>query len=151
MSNPANFNDHRRALMRLSVQMPALVAAYTVTKERKYADQAIRHARAWFMSRATRMTPSLRYAQAIQGRVTGRGTGIIDTIHLVEVVRALEQLEGARVDARGRGGPKRWFADYLDWLTTDKYGTDERDTTNNHATCWVMQVARSRTTPATAR
>src|SRR4029079_4395234 len=36
---------------------------------------------------------------------------------------------------------RRWFADYLEWLTTDKYGTDERDTTNNHATCWVMQVA----------
>ncbi|HXT30743.1 MAG TPA: alginate lyase family protein, partial [Vicinamibacterales bacterium] len=28
LSNPANFNDHRRALMRFSVQMPALVAAY---------------------------------------------------------------------------------------------------------------------------
>ena len=27
MSNPANFNDHRRALMRLSVQVPALTAA----------------------------------------------------------------------------------------------------------------------------
>jgi len=36
---------------------------------------------------------------------------------------------------------RRWFADYLEWLTTDRYGTDERDTTNNHATCWVMQVA----------
>ena len=23
----------------------------------------------------------------------------------------------------------------------DKFGIDERDTTNNHATCWVMQVA----------
>ena len=38
MSNPGNFNDHRRALMRLSVQMPALTAAYTLTKDRKYAD-----------------------------------------------------------------------------------------------------------------
>jgi hypothetical protein len=141
MSNPGNFNDHRRALMRLSVQMPALVAAYTVTKERKYADHAIRHARAWFMSRATRMTPALRYAQAIQGRVTGRGTGIIDTIHLVEVVRALERLEGMRGwTSEDAAVTKRWFADYLEWLTTDKYGIDERDTTNNHATCWVMQV-----------
>ena len=26
MSNPGNFNEHRRALMRLSVQMPALVS-----------------------------------------------------------------------------------------------------------------------------
>ena len=34
--NPGNFNDHRRALMRLSVLMPALVAAYTATKDHKY-------------------------------------------------------------------------------------------------------------------
>ena len=141
-SNPANFNDHRRALMRLSVQMPALVAAYTLTKERKYAAHAARHARAWFMSRSTRMTPALRYAQAIQGRVTGRGIGIIDTIHLVEVARALERLDGARDwTPEDAAATRRWFADYLEWLTTDQYGRDERDTTNNHATCWVMQVA----------
>ena len=142
MSNPGNFNDHRRALMRLSVEMPALVAAYTLTKDRKYAIAAERHARAWFLGRSTRMNPSLRYAQAIHGRVTGRGTGIIDTIHLVEVVRALERLEGApgwsKDDA---AATRRWFDDYLAWLTTDQYGKDERDATNNHATCWVMQVA----------
>src|SRR3954468_13157187 len=44
MSNPANFADHRRALMRLSVQMPALTAAYTLTKDPKYAAAAARHA-----------------------------------------------------------------------------------------------------------
>ena len=142
LSNPGNFNDHRRALMRFSVQMPALVAAYTVTKEHKYAVHAARHARAWFMGRTTRMTPALRYAQAIQGRVTGRGTGIIDTIHLVEVARALERLEGFRGWSQDdAAAARRWFADYLEWLTTDQYGKDERDTTNNHATCWVMQVA----------
>ena len=142
MSNPDNFNDHRRALMRFSVQMPALTAAYTLTKDPKYATHAARHARAWFMGRTTRMNPALRYAQAIHGRATGRGTGIIDTIHLVEVVRALERLDGARGWSRDDAvETKRWFADYLEWLTTDKYGIDERDTTNNHATCWVMQVA----------
>ncbi len=34
------------------------------------------------------MNPNLQYAQAIKGRFTGRGTGIIDTLHLVEVARA---------------------------------------------------------------
>jgi Alginate lyase len=142
MSNPGNFNEHRRALMRLSVQVPALVAAYTLTKDRTYARLAERHARAWFVSRSTRMTPALRYAQAIHGRVTGRGTGIIDTIHLVEVARALERLDEAPGWSRHEATETRqWFADYLDWLTTDQYGKDERDATNNHATCWVMQVA----------
>src|SRR5437762_11115194 len=51
MSNPGNFNDHRRALMRLSVQMPALTTAYVLTKDRKYSMAAARHARAWFVSR----------------------------------------------------------------------------------------------------
>jgi len=142
LSNPDNFNEHRRALMRFSVQMPALVAAYTLTKDQKYATQAQRHARAWFISRSTRMTPALRYAQAIHGRSTGRGTGIIDTIHLVEVARALERLDGVRGWSRDDADlARRWFADYLEWLTTDQYGRDERDATNNHATCWVMQVA----------
>ncbi len=142
MSNPGNFNDHRRALMRLSVQMPALTAAYTLTKDGKYAKVAEHHAHAWFVSRPTRMTPALRFAQAIHGRVTGRGTGIIDTIHLVEVARALERLDGAPGWSRDEAAEtRRWFAEYLDWLTTDQYGKDERDATNNHATCWVMQVA----------
>jgi hypothetical protein len=142
MSNPGNFNDHRRALMRLSVEMPALVAAYTLTHDRRYALAAERHARAWFLSPATRMNPSLRYAQAIHGRFTGRGTGIIDTIHLVEVTRALARLDGAPGWTKDDGlVTRRWFDDYLEWLTTDQYGKDERDTINNHATCWVMQVA----------
>ncbi|HEV2689818.1 MAG TPA: alginate lyase family protein, partial [Bryobacteraceae bacterium] len=142
MSNPDNFDDHRRALMRLSVQMPALSAAWMITKQRRYADHAARHSRAWFLDDATRMNPDLRYAQAIHGRFTGRGTGIIDTIHLVEVARAASALEpsGALSDA-DRAGIRRWFATYLDWLTTSKNGTDERDAKNNHGTCWVMQAA----------
>ena len=142
MSNPNNFDEHRKALMRLSVQMPALTAAYTITKDKRYALAAEKHIRAWFESRQTKMTPALRYAQAIHGRTTGRGTGIIDTIHLVEVAKALERLDGAPDWSRDDATlARQWFADYLDWMTTDQNGKDERDATNNHATCWVMQVA----------
>jgi Alginate lyase len=142
MTNPANFVEHRRALMRLSVQLPALVEAWRLTHEARYAAHAARHLRAWFVDPATRMNPSLQYAQAIHGRVTGRGTGIIDTIHLVEVARATEQLNGAPGWKPGdEAAVKRWFADYLTWMTTHEYGIAERDTKNNHATCWVMQVA----------
>ena len=142
MSNPNNFTAHRRYLMRLSVQVPALVAAWKLTKAPRYAKLAARHLRAWFIDDSTRMNPNLQYAQAIHGRFTGRGTGIIDTIHLVEVARAIELLEGSlaltQADIRGI---KQWFADYLTWMTTSKNGTDERDAKNNHGTCWVMQVA----------
>jgi hypothetical protein len=142
MSNPDNFDDHRKAMRRLSVDVPALVAAWRLTGEARYAEHAVRHLRAWFVDDATRMSPHLRYAQAIHGRVTGRGTGIIDTLHLVEVARAAEVLAGAPAfDAAARGGVRAWFADYVRWMTTDKNGIEERDAKNNHASCWALQAA----------
>jgi len=142
MSNPDNFTDHRRYLMRLSVQVPALAAAWKISKDSRYAAHAARHLRAWFIDERTRMNPHLQYAQAIHGRVTGRGTGIIDTIHLVEVARAVEVLESSRaLQPAELGEIKKWFAAYLNWMTTHSYGIEEREAKNNHGTCWVMQVA----------
>jgi len=142
MTNPDNFTDHRRYLMRLSVQVPALVAAWKLTKEKRYATHAAQHLRAWFIDERTRMNPNLQYAQAIKGRVTGRGIGIIDTIHLVEVAQAIKVMEkSGALSVNERMGIKQWFADYLGWMTTHKYGIDEREAKNNHGTCWVMQVA----------
>jgi hypothetical protein len=142
MTNPDNFVEHRRALMRLSVQVPALVAAWKLTRDARYAQHAALHLRAWFIDVSTRMNPDLQFAQAIKGRFTGRGTGIIDTIHLVEVARAIEAMHGSgALTAREQQALKEWFAAYLRWITTNKNGIDERDAKNNHGTCWVMQVA----------
>jgi hypothetical protein len=141
-SNPDNFVDHRRALVRLSIEMPALTAARKLTSDDRYAAHARRHLRAWFVDPSTRMTPSLEYAQAIHGIATGRGTGIIDTIHLVEVARAIEVLQrGGALPGTELQPIRAWFADYIRWMTTHPYGIEERDATNNHGTCWVMQVA----------
>ena len=142
MTNPDNFVAHRRYLMRLSVQVPALVAAWKLTKDPRYARHAVKHLHAWFVAADTRMNPNLQYAQAIHGRFTGRGIGIIDTIHLVEVARAIEVLESSSSVTAAEFQPiKKWFSDYLTWMTTSKNGSDERDAKNNHGTCWVMQVA----------
>ncbi|MCM3873624.1 MAG: alginate lyase family protein [Pyrinomonadaceae bacterium] len=142
MTNPDNFTDHRRYLMRLSIQVPALVAAWKLTNDKRYSIHAAKHLRAWFIDERTRMTPNLQYAQAIKGRVTGRGIGIIDTIHLVEVAQAIKVLEtSGSLSANEQKGIKQWFADYLAWMTTHKHGVDEREAKNNHGTCWVMQVA----------
>jgi hypothetical protein len=142
MTNPDNFTDHRRYLMRLSMQVPTLVAAWKLTKDPRYARHAAQHLRAWFLDKRSRMNPNLQYAQAIHGRATGRGIGIIDTIHLVEVARAIEVLQGSGALTQAElGGIKKWFADYLQWMTTNPNGLEEREAKNNHGTCWVMQVA----------
>ena len=141
LTNPDNFVDHRRYLMRLGVQVPALVAAWQLTGKPSYAAKAREHLRAWFIEPETRMNPNLQYSQAIKGRFTGRGIGIIDTIHLVEVARAIEVLENSKgIPSDESVGVNKWFSDYLQWMTTHQYGIDERDAKNNHGTCWVMQV-----------
>ena len=69
------------------------MAAYKLTGDEKYAEHAVKHLLAWFVDPATVMNPNLMYGQAIMGRVTGRGIGIIDTLHLAEVARAVQVLE----------------------------------------------------------
>ena len=141
-SNPDIFSRHRWAMVRLARGVGALGAAFKITGERKYADQALVHLRAWFVDPATRMNPSLLYSQAILGSVTGRGVGIIDTIHLIEVSATVEILVARGAMPAPDAGPiTSWFRDYLTWLTTSPFGIDERDRGNNHGTCWVMQVS----------
>jgi hypothetical protein len=142
MTNPDNFTAHRRAMIRFSTIVGALASAYKITGDVRYVQQALVHLRAWFIDPATRMAPHLSYAQAIQGRATGRGIGIIDTIHLMEVAQGvMVMMETKSFDADTRRGVIAWFKEYLAWLTTHAYGKDEMNAKNNHGTCWVMQVA----------
>jgi hypothetical protein len=142
MSNPGNFTDHRKAMIRLSQITGLLASAYKITGDEKYVRQAFLHLKAWFADTITRMNPSLLFAQAIKGRFTGRGTGIIDTIHLIEVAQAILVMEKANcVDKKLLEAIKSWFSEYLEWLMTHQYSIDEMNSKNNHATCWVMQVA----------
>jgi hypothetical protein len=142
MTNPDNFVDHRLAMIRLSRIAGTLASAYKVTGYEKYVTAAFSHFKAWFADTATMMNPSLLYSQAIKGRYTGRGIGIIDTIQLMEVAQAILVMEKAKcVDKELLAAVKSWFSEYLDWLMTHPYSKDEMNAKNNHATCWVMQVA----------
>jgi hypothetical protein len=141
-SNPDNFTAHRHAMVRFSRIAGAMASAYLLTGDEKYVRQIINHAKAWFTDTATLMNPNLLYAQAIKGRATGRGVGIIDTIHLMEVAQALHTVRNASyINDSDREAIRRWFVDYLTWLMTHPYSEQEKNAANNHATCWVMQVA----------
>lgn len=142
MTNPDNFTDHRKAMVRFSRIVGSLASAYRITGDEKYVQAALSHLQAWFVDPGTMMYPSLLYAQAIKGRYTGRGIGIIDTIQLIEVAQALRVMENAKcVDNKLLAAVKSWFSEYLEWLMTHQYSKDEMNARNNHATCWVMQVA----------
>lgn len=141
-TNPENFTAHRRLLLDMARDVGALAAAYDLTGEERFAAAAVRHLRVWFVDPATRMNPSLPYAQAIKGVATGRGIGIIDTVHLAEVALAIEALRGSRsLTVADEAALTGWFRDYLRWITTHPYGLDEARQENNHGTCWVLQAA----------
>ena len=142
LTNPDNFTAHRKAMIRFSKVIGSLTSAYIITKEKKYTSHAMTHLKAWFIDTATMMNPSLLYAQAIKGKVTGRSIGIIDMIQMMEVAQGVMVMEKAKlINQEDLQKIKNWFSAYLKWVTTHPYGIEERDTKNNHATCWVMQVA----------
>ena len=142
MTNPENFVDHRKVMIRLSQIVGTLASAYKITGNEKYVKQAFIHLKAWFVVPETRMNPSLLYSQAIKGKFTGRGIGIIDTIQLMEVAQGIIAMQNAKcIDKQLLTDIKKWFSDYLLWLTTHQYGKDEMNAKNNHGTCWAMQAA----------
>lgn len=141
-TNPDNFNAHREALIGLGVKAPALVAAWRLTRDKRYAAHFLKHLRAWFVDPATKMNPNLEYAQAILGVSTGRGTGVIDTLQWTDLVRGLRLMEAAGGLSAAEIAPiKGWFAAYVDWMSTSKNGVEEELAKNNHGACWVLQVA----------
>jgi hypothetical protein len=142
LTNPQNFVAHRLAMIRFSQVIGALASAYQITGDDKFVIQAVKHINAWFLNSSTMMNPNLLYAQAIKGVATGRGIGIIDTIQLMEVVQGLTAMQKSKALSKETiEGTKKWFSQYLAWLTTHQYGLDEMNAKNNHGTCWVMQVA----------
>jgi hypothetical protein len=140
-SNPDNFDDHRRVMVRLSIQMPALTAAWLLTGNREYARRACDHLLAWFVAADTRMNPNLQFAQAVVGVSTGRSYGIIDSLHLVEVARAASFLTERMLSPLDANAIRDWFSSYLNWLSTSTPGKSECDAKNNHAMCWALQAA----------
>lgn len=141
-TNPGNFVAHRLAMIRLAQIVGMQTSAYLLTGDKKYAEATQKHLEAWFINPETRMNPSLLYVQAIKGRFTGRGIGIIDAIHLTEVARSVEILEqNQAISPEIISGTKAWFGELVNWLTSHQYGFDEMNAKNNHGTCWVMQTA----------
>lgn len=142
-TNPDNFDDHRILLRRMRKVVCAEAAAYKVTGEEKYAEQAVKFLEAWFLTDETRMEPTLNFSQVVLGRFDngGRRGGIIDTLHLIELPLAIEELKTSKAMTHEiLDGLKKWFNDYLDFMLFSKLGKGEFDQVNNHGVAWCVQA-----------
>lgn len=116
-----------------------LAMAWRATGEARFRERALRNLRTWFCDEATRMTPSLAYAQVRIGHDGNRGQsyGIIegkDFYFLLDAVRLL----GPSVEAEGM---RAWLRAYLRWLGESPQGQVEVRARNNHGVAYDLHVA----------
>jgi len=118
-----------------------LAMAYFFSDNKAYAEKALELLKVWFLEEETKMNPNLNFAQGIPGRNTGRGIGIIEFAGITNIITAIELLEMNNIMNTETSEQFRlWFTDYLHWLQTSENGIFEKNTKNNHATYYDMQV-----------
>jgi hypothetical protein len=127
---------------RMSAAVEALSLAYYFTDDARYATKAGALLRAWFLDPATRMNPSMTYAQGVPGRTPGRAEGVLDTYRLLRVVESIGVLAPSKVlTADDQKGLERWFGDYVQWMRTAPTGREEQAARNNHGIWFDDQLA----------
>jgi hypothetical protein len=120
-----------------------LALAYYFTGNETYAEGAAKVARVWFLDPATRMNPHLKYAQAIMGVNDGRGTGILEALHISVAADALGLLAESKAWPKDdQKALKEWLRTYHDWLIQSDPGKDEHRAKNNHGTFYDVQAVR---------
>jgi hypothetical protein len=140
--NPARFNANRNSLVSMCDTVFTLGTAAFLLDDTRYAQRAARVINTWFINPKMRMNPSLEYAQAVPGANTGRSTGIIDGRGFIRAIQGMEFLaQTGAWDQKDQVAVRKWFEEYLRWLTRSKAAEDEKTSGNNHASWWVAQVA----------
>lgn len=115
--------------------------AWYFTDNEKYARQADKLLKVWFLDPETKMNPNLNFGQAIPGRMNGRGIGIIDTRNLAKLIDGVQLLKNSKnLTTAHYRGVQEWYKQFLTWMTTSPIGLDEADEFNNHGTWYDVQV-----------
>lgn len=142
VTNPDRFMSNKNALHAMCDTVFTLGAAAFFLDDARYSKRASRVIRTWFVDPKTRMNPHLQFSQAIPGANDGRGAGIIDGRVLIRAIQGMEFLEQTGAwDPKEQAAVRKWFEEYLKWLTESDNADDEKRSGNNHASWWTAQVA----------
>ncbi len=140
--NPKRFVHNRNDLGAMSTAVLTLGVAAWLFDDRRYAERASQVLSTWFINPQTRMNPNLEHGQAVIGVNDGRGTGLIDTVSLIQCAQGIRLLEkSGQIDPAVADPLHQWFSRFLTWMTTSDKGKAEGKSGNNHATWWTAQVA----------
>jgi hypothetical protein len=141
-TNPNRFVANKNALVSMSDAVFALGTAAYLLDDPHYAQRAARDINTWFINPKSRMNPHMDYSQAIRNFNSGRGAGIVDGRVFIRAIQGMEFLaQTGNWDPKDQAAVKKWFQDYLHWLTTSDNGNADRRAGNNHASWWTAQAA----------
>jgi hypothetical protein len=141
-SNPSRFLANKNSLNAMADAVFTLGTAAYLLNDARYAQRAARDIHTWFINPRTRMNSNLEYAQAVPGINDGRPAGILDGRVFIRAIQGMEFLsQTGQWDSRDEAAVRKWFEDYLHWLTRSRKGEEEKRSGNNHASWWTAQVA----------
>lgn len=136
------FDQHRLMLRRLKMHVAQLAAAYALTRQEVFAAKAVSFLQEFFLNEETRMNPNLQFAQANQDIADGSGKGIINTLHIIDLVAAIETLQASdHLTENVLGGLKQWFESYLNWMRTHQNAVESMNADNHRSIVWFVQAA----------
>ena len=142
VSNPELGKYDRNKLSTMANAVYRLSLTYYFTGDEKYAKKATELIRAWFLDKATKMNPNLRYAQHVPGAYDGRCYGVIDSYSFVEMLDGVQLLEKSKsFTAKDSKQLKAWFSQLLRWLQTHPQALEESEQKNNHSIAYDAQLA----------
>lgn len=140
--NPERAGGDNVPLDKMASAVTTLTAGYFFLGDERYAAHAASLLKTWFLDPNTKMNPNLNFAQAVPGRSSGRGIGIIDTVCFIEMIDGLVMLEGSKdwtpADSKAL---REWFSQFVTWMQESKNGKDESGGTNNHGVWYDVQLS----------
>ena len=144
-TNPeAREGTDRNPAQAMGEAFETLALAYHFTGHEPYAQHATRLLRTWFLDPATRMTPHMRYAQAVPGVSDGRGIGIIEGRYLLYFCESQPLIFASGAWTKeDEKAYREWVEAFRHWLLTSENGRDEADEENNHGTWYDVQVVQT--------
>ncbi len=141
--NPATRGDDtdQLRLSNLFRSLELLSFAYYFSGDVKYATKIKELIGSWFIVKATRLNPNVKYGQGVPGGDPGRPAGIIEWVGVAHLVTALQLLSrDGLISPEDRAFVVTWLADYLKWLRTSDLGKEEDASGNNHGNWYDFQV-----------
>jgi Alginate lyase len=118
MAGPNGMNDMSQAVLYNAL-------SYAITGTRSYSQRAVSFIDAFFLTKATALTPNINYGQIVRGigpeHQVGTFTGILDMRGMIKIVNAIMALKGAKSPDwdDGRDAALRdWMTRYVQWLET---------------------------------